>query len=480
MAILGIQFVITFTVALIMQKLSPVYSLARWIMCNGLYRYLYPTNDTLKALAGRTVTKPAKGRKSTEHLTAKKSNGRAGVKHNVESFSIPCNLNIVLEKTKVEEIDLLSQHKYQDYRWLIDVGLCAFVVYLCVEIAVLWKKEIRTQEFNLSLVWCLIVVYFALRELASLTASYWHADDSGEKSMCISFGLFFMIMSMGILVVDESILEFGLENGYTMFMENLISCMKQLGFTTRDPPPVWAFKLTLVALSGVIGAFLGFPGLRLANIYLDSLYYNEANPLMQILLHASFLSPLIPIVAWIKPMSRDVLVPDKAIPNNQFQITQENFAFIRICTVIAVCVLRLIPTRTAMQAYLNMANDRVVKLRKETGQITNIQIQGKVARIFFYMSAVAMQYLAPILLLLFLSLSWVQIDAAGSVPTLPLMQNINSTVFSESSKYVLILRKAFYNVELFKGLISYSIWWTLVCWFSTSAFGVFYLKTFGS
>ena len=53
------------------------------------------------------------------------------------------------------------------------------------------------------------------RELASLTASYWHADDSGEKSMCISFGLFFMIMSMGILVVDESILEFGLENGIT-------------------------------------------------------------------------------------------------------------------------------------------------------------------------------------------------------------------------------------------------------------------------
>ena len=66
---------------------------------------------------------------------------------------------------QVEEIDLLSQHKYQDYRWLIDVGLCAFVVYLCVEIAVLWKKEIRTQEFNLSLVWCLIVVYFALYPL---------------------------------------------------------------------------------------------------------------------------------------------------------------------------------------------------------------------------------------------------------------------------------------------------------------------------
>ncbi len=31
--------------------------------------------------------------------------------------------------------------------------------------------------------------------------------------MCISFGLFFLILSMGILIIDESILEFGLETG---------------------------------------------------------------------------------------------------------------------------------------------------------------------------------------------------------------------------------------------------------------------------
>ena len=51
------------------------------------------------------------------------------------------------------------------------------------------------------------------KELGSLTLAYWRADDTGERSMCISFGLFFLVLAMGILIIDESILEFGLDEG---------------------------------------------------------------------------------------------------------------------------------------------------------------------------------------------------------------------------------------------------------------------------
>lgn len=53
MVLLGVQFVITLVVVLFLQKLGPYYSLARWIMNNKLFRYLHPTNDQLKALAGK-------------------------------------------------------------------------------------------------------------------------------------------------------------------------------------------------------------------------------------------------------------------------------------------------------------------------------------------------------------------------------------------------------------------------------------------
>ena len=53
MALLGIQFLVTLIIALFMQKLSPFYSISKWIMCGRLYRYLHPSNEHLKALTGK-------------------------------------------------------------------------------------------------------------------------------------------------------------------------------------------------------------------------------------------------------------------------------------------------------------------------------------------------------------------------------------------------------------------------------------------
>lgn len=38
----------------VIQKLSPHYSLAKWILCStGLIRFLHPTDNELKTLAGK-------------------------------------------------------------------------------------------------------------------------------------------------------------------------------------------------------------------------------------------------------------------------------------------------------------------------------------------------------------------------------------------------------------------------------------------
>lgn len=52
-AILGAQMVITLVMVSIIQKLSPHFSLAKWLLCStGLTRYLHPTDNELKTLAG--------------------------------------------------------------------------------------------------------------------------------------------------------------------------------------------------------------------------------------------------------------------------------------------------------------------------------------------------------------------------------------------------------------------------------------------
>ena len=49
--------------------------------------------------------------------------------------------------------------------------------------------------------------------LYSLAAAYWRGDDTGERSMCLTFGLFFFVVAMAVLVIDESLLDFGLDKG---------------------------------------------------------------------------------------------------------------------------------------------------------------------------------------------------------------------------------------------------------------------------
>lgn len=52
-AILGAQMVITLVMVSVIQKLSPHFSLAKWLLCStGLTRYLHPTDNELKTLAG--------------------------------------------------------------------------------------------------------------------------------------------------------------------------------------------------------------------------------------------------------------------------------------------------------------------------------------------------------------------------------------------------------------------------------------------
>lgn len=67
-------------------------------------------------------------------------------------------------------------------------------------------------------------------------------------------------------------------------------------------------------------------------------------------------------------------------------------------------LLRVLLMPVYLQAYLNMANLRLEEQKKEAGRITNKELQQKVAAVFYYLCVVSLQYLAPMLLVLYFSL----------------------------------------------------------------------------
>ena len=68
---------------------------------------------------------------------------------------------------QIEEIDLLPQFLYADYKWLVDFSFCAAVINVLVEIFAFFLPEIYTQELNLGLVWNFLVIFFAVYPLLS-------------------------------------------------------------------------------------------------------------------------------------------------------------------------------------------------------------------------------------------------------------------------------------------------------------------------
>ncbi|XP_068693083.1 transmembrane protein 161B-like [Montipora foliosa] len=493
MALFGVQFVLSVAMATILQKISPFISLGKWILCNEhLVRYLHPSDDELKLLIGKNTavsTNKSKARKGAASDSRKRQSNAAAARendHDVNTFTVPCNIDVHLDKSVIEEIDLLPQFLYHDYKWLIDFSFCAAVINVFVEIFAFFLPEIYTQELNLGLVWNFLVIFFAIKVLFTLVSAYWRGDDTGERSICLVFGMFFFVVAMAVLVIDESLLDFGLDKGYESFSEKVSEFMKKQGISSSGPAPKWVFKLFLAVASALLGAFLSFPGMRLANMYLDSLYYCRESRIMLILLHFNFLAPFFLVFLWVTPIVQGPLMAgswhgDFSSKDAQPILTEKGYHNLRFILLLLFCGLRLSLVWRHLQSYLDMAHDRIEKMKKETGRISNVDLQRKVARVFYYLSAAALQYLAPTILLLFsvLILRTLGCEDWNSNPVGASRIQYSALISNSTREAALSLRGVLTPV-LFQGVMSYMVWWLCTAWLITSVFGVVYLKIFAT
>ncbi|XP_025970463.1 transmembrane protein 161B isoform X3 [Dromaius novaehollandiae] len=441
MGVIGVQLVVTMVMASVIQKIIPHYSLARWLLCSGSLRwYQHPTEEELRILAGKQRGKSKKDRKYNGHIENK-------------PLTIPKDIDLHLETKSVTERDTLALHYFPEYQWLVDFTVAATVVYVVTEAYYSIVKP--SQEMNISIVWCLLVLAFAVKILFSLTTHYFKVEDGGERSVCVTFGFFFFVKAMAILIVTENYLEFGLESGFSNFSESAMQFLEKQGLESQGPVSKLTFKLFLAVLCSLIGAFLTFPGLRLAQMHLDALN----------------------------------LATEKIT-----QMSEDMFDTMRLWIIILLCALRLAMMRSHLQAYLNLAQKCVDQMKKEAGRISTVDLQKMVARVFYYLCVIALQYIAPLVMLLHTTLllktlgnySWGIYPESNSdtpVENSPLPSSVYSESPSADGKMkVTVVQitmalgslKNIFTPLLFRGLLSFLTWWIAACLFSTSLFGLFY------
>ncbi|NWX92012.1 T161A protein, partial [Nothoprocta pentlandii] len=350
-AVMGVQVVLSLLAASVMQKLAPHCSFARWLLCNGsLHRYKHPSDEELCALAGKQRPKGKRDRRA---------NGTADEK----PLSVPRDIDLHLDTCPITAVDALVLRYFLEYQWFVDFALYATVVYGITE--GYYCLADPQKETNIGVLWCLLTVVFSVKVFFTVMRHYFRSEEGGERSVCLTFAFFFLLLAMVALVVREDYLEFGLEPGLASVCSSLESALRPRGWDWTLPLAKLGFKLALVALCSFLGACLTFPGLRLAQTHLDALHDAAHEPLAQVLLHAGFLAPVIIVVMWVKPLSRDFVLHAPMGKQTVQLMSDAAYDTARLWTVVALCLLRVALARRHLQAYLGLAARWAARLRRQ-------------------------------------------------------------------------------------------------------------------
>ncbi|XP_064336124.1 transmembrane protein 161A isoform X2 [Camelus dromedarius] len=424
MAVLGVQLVVTLLTATLMHRLAPHCSFARWLLCNGsLFRYKHPSEEELRALAGKQKPRGKKERWANGYSEEK-------------PLSVPRDTPFQLETCPLTAVDALVLRFFLEYQWFVDFAVYSGGVYLFTE--AYYYALGPAKETNIAVFWCLLTIAFSIKVFLTVTRLYFSAEEGGERSVCLTFAFLFLLLAMLVQVVQEETLELGLEPGLASMTQNLDPLLKTQGWD-------WTF-----------------------------------------LLHTSFLSPLFVLWLWTKPIARDFLHQAPLGSTSFCLLSDSAFDSLRLWVLVALCLLRLGVTRPHLQAYLCLAKARVEQLRREAGRIEAREIQRRVVRVYCYVTVVSLQYLTPLILTLNCTLllktlggySW----GLGPVPSLsPTPSSISDGLVSpeedEAQQTAALIAGALGSLltPLFlRGVFSFLIWWIAACQLLSSLFGLYF------
>ncbi|KAA0197204.1 hypothetical protein FBUS_04762 [Fasciolopsis buskii] len=564
MAVLGFQLVTTLVAASVLSKIVTYFSFTRFLY-DGLMRFAVPTDDQLLSAIGNHKT-----RNKTKKRRPEANN--SGLNGDADIFYFPRTMTIPLHPTSISHIEAVPLPLYSSCQWLLDFTVCSLCVFFITEAAhspfMPWYQVPRmanhsatatslsnstvslpamisfSTRINLSIVWLSLTVWFTLRTLLSMTGIYFRRSNpetarsdsrssssasghssSSEKDastaewlLVLCAGFIFLVITGFVLALDGRFFDFNLHEAYG----NLT-----VGPPTATAAPLitWGAFQSMIALTcALIGAVYVYPGLKFGKIYLDTVN-NDSTPWgKRMLLHLTFISPLFPIFLWVDPVIRHLVDFLSACQHNPL-VAQQPLLLIalnlvceclgqylgttRLFACLFVVILRCLTTRCNLQTYLNSAKDKLNRFNREPGRTSNREVQRLVASIFYCMNLVALQYIAPTILLLAMvclyktvaGLSWFPVSslttdmsgftAADTHPPTATDPNFGRWISndpstnSDSSWLVTVsqARLAFSQfTEVFavramavsRGVFGFLVWWCLTALQSVSLLGLAY------
>ena len=364
MGVFGLQLVLTMIIASFLHKLAPYYSLGRWLLTANLHRCLSPSDKVLRP----HVSAPANSNKTTKKKASQRvkilsspSSTPAEIAAAINSSSnsldqnlaIPKSANIQLIESPLtwDNMDIL--HFSGELEFLLNLTFATLVVFVSTCLYYNFRPA-AAMEYNLSVMWVLVVMGYAYKLLFSLTHVYVQEELAHQRSLCVVFTSFLFVLALVVLLVDESILNFGLEKSHRDLCDSLSNLLE--GFlgeqSDKGVPvvPMWVFKIFLAFFSGLLSMILVFPGFRFADTHFVTISNNTRTPLFKTCLHANYIAPMLCLSLWIQPLTQNMVVENNNI--HLFGLMTVGYGTFRVIVLLSVCLLRLSLFRTYFRVTL--------------------------------------------------------------------------------------------------------------------------------
>ena len=447
MAIFGPQLVTTMIIASVVHKLLRYYSIGQWFISSGLVRFLLPTDADLRphVFGG-------------SYGNASKTTGRARQNHASHSFipsdaQIKNSSEIKLKSTPITASDLSAVRFFTELKWTLDL-LAAVLLVFVVTCAYFWIRPTASlSEVNLSAAWIGFLLFYIIKLLFTLNKVYFSDELAEERNsqLVISAGLF--VCLLGIMVIDEQFLDFGLEETRVKFVGTLhvmATNISQDLAVSETVFPVWGFKMSLAIVACALGAICIFPWINYSRVHFET-RISSRSVLFKSLLHVNFILPAVLATLWLKPaLSRSA--------SSNSVLKPENMALVRSTSLLGFCFLRVLLFRPHMQVYLNRAQQCLMVLRAEKGKVTVASFYNKFTSLFSFYCCAALQYLGPVIILLLLDL-------------LMVISSDYHNLFPGVQPGDVVLRPTVFDLGLYHGIFSFLCWWMCVSMFLVSGIG---------
>ena len=462
--------VLTMIVASFLHKLSPFYSLGRWLLTWHIFRYLPPSDKLLRphvsmpsaAAKKKTISQRAKA------LSSKSSSPTlftADPTSLDQTLGVPKSANIQLEQSAVKWHDVFQIHFSGELEFLLNLTLAVVVVFACTSLYHYFSPVVAASEFNLTSIWIMSLVLYAYKQLFSLTKVYLSDELAHQRSLCMVFTLLLFVCALVVLLIDESYLNFGLNKSHEDLCQSISvilgGLLKNRRITAHYLLPLWLYKLVLALLASMLSMTLIFPGFRFADTHFSVIRYTKM-PMFKTLLHANYIAPMFCLSLWIQPVSESSSENKNTTTIFDILISYDN---VRVLVLSSVCLLRFLLFQTYLQSHLNSARWKLESQRSEQGRITIYALRKNVSNIFLFYAALGIQYMAPYIILLSLAL---MLNVSSS--TADNLSDLGSDEKAAGAAKSIFLKSGL-GAGTFHGCIGFLCWWVCFSNAVTSGFG---------